>query len=220
MGAPASKKQIQTELTRERLLEAATRVFAERGYSDGSVKEIADLAGTSQGTIFWHFGSKEGLVIAVVDRAFLVWEREVLAPLLARDLPTAGIRPAIEAHLAFARRDPAIGQRLFLTLASGALAGNEELRVAYARIYDRLRSYGREWIGRAVERGTCRADLDIDAVATTIVAALAGISLQWLIDPTAVGLESAHRDLARVLERGLSPVSARGPSSAANNGSR
>ena len=209
MSAPISKKQVQTEQTRERLLEAATRVFASRGYSEASVKAMAEQAGVSQGSIFWHFGSKEGLVIAVVDRAFEAWEREVLAPLLRADVPTLGIRAVIEAHLDFALRDPEIGQRLFLTLATAALAGDTELRAAFTRIYGRLRGYGRDWIGRAIETGACRVDIDVDATSGAIVGCLAGISLQWLIDPAAVSLEATHRDLARIFERGLAATASR-----------
>ena len=71
-----SRKREQSQQSRERLIDAATRLFAERGYRDASVQAIGEEAGISRGSIFWHFGSKEGLLWAVVQRAFTRWELE------------------------------------------------------------------------------------------------------------------------------------------------
>src|SRR5436190_1280758 len=52
---------------REALLEAAAEVFAERGFRDASVDEIAARAGYSKGAVYWHFASKEELFFDLVD---------------------------------------------------------------------------------------------------------------------------------------------------------
>ncbi|QGF23085.1 TetR/AcrR family transcriptional regulator [Raineyella fluvialis] len=52
--------------TRERVIAAGLELFAERGYSATSVEEIAEHAGVSKGTVFYNFGSKQGLGAAVV----------------------------------------------------------------------------------------------------------------------------------------------------------
>lgn len=51
---------------RERLLEAGTRLFSERGYAATSVGAICDLAGVGKPALYWHFDSKEGLLAAVL----------------------------------------------------------------------------------------------------------------------------------------------------------
>ena len=53
--------------TRESLLAAARRVFAERGYGPASVDEIARTAGVSVGSVYVHFASKEALFTALVE---------------------------------------------------------------------------------------------------------------------------------------------------------
>lgn len=55
--------------TRERLLDAAAQLLAERNYSQVSVREITEAAGQSLGALNYHFGSKEGLLAALVRRA-------------------------------------------------------------------------------------------------------------------------------------------------------
>jgi AcrR family transcriptional regulator len=55
--------------TRDRILEAAGEVFAERGYRDATVREICARAGANLASINYHFGDKERLYAEVFDRA-------------------------------------------------------------------------------------------------------------------------------------------------------
>jgi len=48
--------------TRDKIIEAAVQVFAEKGYSGASIEEIAERAGVSKGLVFWYFKSKKNLV--------------------------------------------------------------------------------------------------------------------------------------------------------------
>lgn len=54
--------------TRDDLLEAATQVFAERGYHGTSVEEVAEAAGYTKGAVYSNFSSKEELFLALLDR--------------------------------------------------------------------------------------------------------------------------------------------------------
>jgi AcrR family transcriptional regulator len=53
--------------TKERILQAAKTVFAKRGYQQATTREIAEEADVAEGSIFYHFGSKRGLLVAVID---------------------------------------------------------------------------------------------------------------------------------------------------------
>jgi AcrR family transcriptional regulator len=55
--------------TRERLLQAATRLFADSGYRGASVRDICNLAGANPGAVSYHFGGKRQLYRAVLRRA-------------------------------------------------------------------------------------------------------------------------------------------------------
>jgi AcrR family transcriptional regulator len=56
------------EMTRSALVDAAADVFARRGFEGASLEEIAEGAGFTRGAIYSNFGSKEDLLLAVVDR--------------------------------------------------------------------------------------------------------------------------------------------------------
>lgn len=55
--------------TRERLLQAATRLFADSGYRGAPVRDICNLAGANPGAVSYHFGGKRQLYRAVLRRA-------------------------------------------------------------------------------------------------------------------------------------------------------
>jgi AcrR family transcriptional regulator len=62
---------------RERLLETATELFAEKGYAGASVREIVEKAGVSKPVLYYYFKSKEGLFYAILDWAAHV-QQEIL----------------------------------------------------------------------------------------------------------------------------------------------
>jgi len=56
------------QLTRSALVDAAIEVFAKKGFDGSSLEEIAETAGFTRGAIYSNFGSKEDLMLAVVER--------------------------------------------------------------------------------------------------------------------------------------------------------
>ncbi len=60
--------------TRHQLLDAAERVFAEKGVSRTSLNDIAQAAGASRGAIYWHFKNKADLFNAMLERITLPME--------------------------------------------------------------------------------------------------------------------------------------------------
>ena len=87
--------------TRERVLDAAARVFAESGYANARLSDIAEGAGIQTGSLYYHFDSRESLVVEVLqiglERA-MVAVQEALAE--SHDLGAAGqFRAALRAHV-------------------------------------------------------------------------------------------------------------------------
>lgn len=58
------------EESRQRILDAAEQLFLERGYEKTTLADVGRLAGISYGSIPWHFENKQGLLFAVVERAW------------------------------------------------------------------------------------------------------------------------------------------------------
>ncbi|MFF4169514.1 ScbR family autoregulator-binding transcription factor [Streptomyces sp. NPDC001744] len=68
-----STLQQRARATRRALLEAAACLFAEQGYAGTSVNDISLRSGRTSGAVYFHYASKEGLALAVVEDAFATW---------------------------------------------------------------------------------------------------------------------------------------------------
>lgn len=66
---PRRTKEAALE-TRDRILDAAERIFQDRGVSNTSLAEIAGAAGVTRGAIYWHFDNKVALFDALLQRVF------------------------------------------------------------------------------------------------------------------------------------------------------
>jgi AcrR family transcriptional regulator len=66
----APERTRDAERTRADILAVATREFADRGYAGARINEIADKTSTTKRMIYYYFGGKEGLYIAVLEQAY------------------------------------------------------------------------------------------------------------------------------------------------------
>ncbi len=63
----ATPRRKPVRKTHQRILDAAIRVFSDRGYHDATMDEIANTAGVAKGTLYYNFPSKTGLFVALVS---------------------------------------------------------------------------------------------------------------------------------------------------------
>jgi AcrR family transcriptional regulator len=108
------------QATREHLVTAATRVFAERGFDATSVEAVLDAAGVSRGSLYHHFKSKEALFEAVLDAAEVrIGEATLLAAAGVGDDPVDILRAGALEWIRLAG-DPVV-QRIVLIDAPAVL---------------------------------------------------------------------------------------------------
>lgn len=92
--------------TREKLIEAAGRIFAERGYQAATVREICLAAGENVAAIHYHFGDKLGLYMQVVQQSVDAASMEAMRHAFAQPAPPETIlRDVIRARLRGLCRD-------------------------------------------------------------------------------------------------------------------
>ena len=77
------RKRADGELSRERIIQAATEIAAERGYEGTSIGAVSTKCGLPASSIYWHFKDKDDLIAAVIERSFASW-------LSAWNVPTEG----------------------------------------------------------------------------------------------------------------------------------
>ncbi|OZB96651.1 TetR/AcrR family transcriptional regulator [Paenibacillus sp. XY044] len=67
-----NQKQLQSEQTKRKIAEAARALFVQKGYKATSIEDIVAATGSSKGNIYYHFKSKEGLFLHLLEE----WDRE------------------------------------------------------------------------------------------------------------------------------------------------
>lgn len=70
---PTRRKRADGELSRERILDAAAEIAAERGYEGASIALVSAKCGLPASSIYWHFTNKDDLIAAVIERSFGDW---------------------------------------------------------------------------------------------------------------------------------------------------
>lgn len=101
------KKQRLTGADRRvQLLEVGRKVFASHGYEATSIEEIAQAAGVSKPIVYEHFGAKEGLYAAIVDREMDNLVKRV-SDAISEGTPRARFEAAVLAFMTYAKEEPA-----------------------------------------------------------------------------------------------------------------
>lgn len=116
---------------RQRILAAAVQVFAENGYADASMAEIASRAGVVASVLYDHFGSKRELCIELLEQHGEALIERSIQP--QADLPPERIfRASIEAFCRSVEEDPFVWRLLFRDPPA-----DPEIAAAYNRVYSR-----------------------------------------------------------------------------------
>ncbi len=163
---------------RERILSAALRVFAEKGYRGSTMGDVVRESGLSVGAIYTYFPSKEALFLNSCD---IVAEQglDVLAERLAPAATTAE-RLAIAVALYVETIDEFDGRPGQITLVHAWAEADTEpgVREMLVRRRERLVGAGQLLLREGIVRGELASWLDVDATARALTALLDGLLLQ------------------------------------------
>lgn len=97
---------------RTRILKEATRLFAARGVSGASIQSIAQAAGITRPTLVYHFGSKDGLRVAVLESMVQHWRVELPRLMVAATSGGPRLDALLAALFEFFRSDPNLARLL------------------------------------------------------------------------------------------------------------
>lgn len=167
----ARKTKEESQKTRDGILDAAERVFLEKGVGTTAMADLADAAGVSRGAVYGHYKNKIEVCLAMCDRAF----GQIEVPDENARVPALDI--LLRAGMGFLRQccEPGSVQRVLeiLYLKCERSDENEPLLRRRELLERQGQRFGLRQIRRAVERGELPARLDVE---------LASIYLQSLWD--------------------------------------
>jgi AcrR family transcriptional regulator len=170
--------------TRERIVDVAVRFIARNGARGTSLADIAGEAGVSQTGLLYHFGTKDALLNAVLDRHLAFTEEW----LWTDPDPGLGILRVIADHIAGwpsePQDDPVFNILGMNTVVLAENVGDHtdlhpRLMEGYRTTIDRVAAT----LGADQQRGRMRTDVDARLVAMEIIAFCYGMEAAWLVNP-------------------------------------
>lgn len=136
------------EVRRQQLLDAARTVFAEKGFHDAKVRDIAEKAGVAKGTVYLYFEDKRSILVELVDTLFVRIATAILRVDTDGDV-AAQIKHNIRAILSVLVDDPHT-LRILFTFASGV---DPSVSGKIDAFYDGLKDLLTESLQDGQERG-------------------------------------------------------------------
>jgi TetR/AcrR family acrAB operon transcriptional repressor len=181
----ARKTKTEALETRHQILDAAERVFGERGVARTSLHEIAESAGLTRGAVYWHFADKYDLLSALWERCLLPLEAAFAAIDAEHgDDALVRIRAKVRGVATRIVHDPRTRNMMGIALLRCEMV--DEIAASRQRIVgdrdDCLQQMAAEFRS-AVAAGQLRHDLDAGAAAIELHAIIDGLCYHWLLDP-------------------------------------
>jgi AcrR family transcriptional regulator len=165
----------------QRLLVAAATLIEAEGFSAVTFDRVGALAGYSRGLASQKFGSKDGLVRAVI--AFIqIRLRALIDPRVAVELgPARRILVWQQAMLEEVESDPLF--RSYFVMMAAAVGNRADVRDAFLAAHEDVRETLRAAIEEAQDAGEIGRSVDADSAALAIGSLTLGISVELLLDP-------------------------------------
>jgi TetR/AcrR family transcriptional regulator, acrAB operon repressor len=184
------KTRQQARETRDQILDAAERLFAERGVSRTSLEDIALRAGFTRGAIYGHFRNKSDLFVAMTNRVMLPMEMLVAATADAAEQdPLGRIRQLLTYFFGKVVVEP--HNRRVLEVLFTKCENTRDMVMVLERQHDAARN-GRLHLERglrnAIDKGQLPPDLDTERAASVMHAFLSGVLRDWLLERDAIML--------------------------------
>jgi len=134
-ASPAAEEQVPKQgTTRERLLETAIEMFAERGYAATGVDALCRRAGVAKTGLYWEFQNKVGLLNAVIDQVVAEWVDQIREAARTAGAPREKLDVALSSLRRRMRERPELFRVLLVVLAERTQV-DEEAREALRRFY-------------------------------------------------------------------------------------
>jgi TetR/AcrR family transcriptional regulator, acrAB operon repressor len=196
----------EAAITRERLMQAGLVVFSRQGFDAATLEDVAREAGVTRGAIYWHFGSKSDLFLALLEKY------STRGSIILQQAASEGGTFNEILERVFIRMLEAVENdqelRLMMEISlfkTGYAAGIEDWR-------DRQRENNRSLVEgvarmmtRGIEMGELRRDLDPFIAARAFLAFQNGIIYLWLSDPQGFSLGKYAEKFAEIYLKGVRP---------------
>ena len=189
-----------SEIRRNQILDAATKVFVRQGFQHARMDDIVEESGLSKGTLYWYFKSKEDIINAILHRLF-TGDLENLESLVQAE-GTASER------LVQLTNDRVIGLKRMSSLVPiifdfYAVAVHQQwVQQFIGEYFKHFRTLLEDLIQQGIDTGEFRP-VNATKAAISLASLYEGLTLHWLMDPQTVQWEILSENSIPMLLDGM-----------------
>lgn len=193
-GAP-DLRRVKGNESRDRILDSALELFSQQGYAATGVSGIVRGAGIEKSALYWHFGSKEGLLAALFDRMDAEFVERILKRAVGSDVgPEQGLDLFVEGLEQIVVQSGHI-VRLLLSVSIERSKVSPETRASMERVFERTRLA----VAHGFEQSLGVKLPDVDLIARLTLAYLWEAAVREQIDPEGVDHPRFFAHLKRLI---------------------
>jgi len=191
---------VDKEAKKQRIVQAAITVFADKGFNNTKMIEIAEAAGIGKGTIYEYFRSKDDIFL----EAFRYFKNEVDAEIGKRIFLLTDpkrklvvfIQTAFDVYFRFSD----FVEIMFDFWAEGIRTRHEKIDLK--QVYEEYRTYLAAILDEGIQAGVFRK-MNSASVASIIVGTMDGLTLQWILSKDEFPIAQASRELIETILKGI-----------------
>ncbi len=197
---PVPSKQKNIKDKRSAILRAAAQVFADKGYFNSKVSDIAQEAGIADGTVYLYFRSKDEILRSIFDQAMSDFIREGRADVVALPTPEAKLRKIAELHLARLGADRNMAVVFQVELRGSTKFMREFSAAGFSEYLDLIKTT----IEEGQRLGMFRADIKPIVAAKILYGSLDEMVTNWILSKKAYPLAPMADEVMKIFFGGMS----------------
>jgi AcrR family transcriptional regulator len=199
-----TQKQLQSEQTRQQIIDTAAPLFAGKGFHGTSMSDLTAATGLTKGAFYHHFESKDALFFAVVQSVQQKWQNAVGQEVLQVQNALDQLAMLLSSHARLLRKEPTLC--LVITGLTAEMEDNNPGYVAALHgVYTALITFVEGIVQGGQATGQVRRDVDARLIAVNIVGLLRGVSCFGVLNDMGLDCEIVIRGVQPVLLDGLRP---------------
>lgn len=202
------RRRTQNERSQEstrRMLDAATELIAEQGFTRTTIPQIAKKAGYSHGLVNQRFGSKSRMIRILAAEFQNYFTIERLAPALEASGGVDSLIVTMESYIDAISQSGSLG-RAYYELFGESIALVPEIHEIFVRADRDLRAMLESTIRAGISAGEVPSGVDARALAIVVTALLRGVAMQWALDARSIDVIAVKKEIRRLFELAFSRV--------------
>lgn len=195
----SSRRLTSREVKHEKILRAATEVFANKGYFAARMTDVAKQAEVADGTLYLYFEGKEHLLLSIFDDVLSRFIHRLEEEIAVLDDPIAKLRVMVRLHLETLGRDPALAQVLQIETRHSRRFMSLFTRGKLGEYLNLLRGIIEEGQGS----GAFRRDISPGLATNVVFGAVDELVMSWVLTDQEGDLTRHVDPILGILARGM-----------------